>query len=387
MSAATFVDALVVFGFFEVLALGIVLPVGLGLGRWLRRRPPESSTRRRWLKRIAIANGAAAVLVGGGLAIFELGFSEELLRWVLDHAEERTGIRVTYESAAVRVLGATAELRGVHVVRRNHPEGDVDLRVDRVAIDVAGLGLWRPTKRIESLTLHGIRGTMTRRATVVPKRRAFRLERFELADARVTLHLERRGRWVTLPLTVDSLHSEDIRSHALVLDLLRHSRGSGRVAGAVFVLDSAEAEEDSRVVRWKIQNAGVALVRDLVAGPLRYLKEGSCHFHADERWPAEGDVHARWQLACEELRLHPGEKAGVLHSLVDSASAWLEKRGGRLALDLKFRTDRDRFDVTSSAGVAHAATRALAQTVGARVVQSVVDWAKRAWRRHKDRTP
>lgn len=305
------------------------------------RRPSRA---RRWWRRIVWTSTGVLGLLLATLVFIDLVLYEQGLRLLLDHVERRSGVDLCFERASGNIFTGEVHLEGVTIRHSNGAE--VALNIDAVDIDVAMLRLLEPAVPITRLELRGVRGAITRRHAAPrgtrPGGRSFVIERLAISDMAIDFEDLAGTPLRSLPLAVDDLELAPLRSDHALVDLLCHTRASGRARGVSF------AAEPGRWRAWDISLASAA-ARLGPAG--KWLRGGQLDLAVV--CPAEDadPFDLRVEVGLSRLQFVPPSDSGR-RGLVTRVAAAIERLGPRVELQLVVSLSRGELvGVTSAAQI------------------------------------
>jgi hypothetical protein len=142
-------------------------------------------------------------------------------------------------------------LRCAHATRQGDPVANFDVRIERVDVDVEIWSLLSSERRLESLSMRGVRGRYDRdgRAKPIQASSPFRIDRLSIEDAAVQWTV-RRDVPVSAELRLASLESNPLRSDRPVFDILFRTN-------AVGTLDTLEGARSSAAAGGRLPGAAV----------------------------------------------------------------------------------------------------------------------------------
>lgn len=365
------------------LSMGLVLGlVQLVLGPLRRRRARSSAVALRLpglglLRRIRswIATLSMTLLVTAVAA--DLFFFDAAVRYVLTRLDDAAGLEIDLDGAQGSFLAGRVELLGL-VVRRvgaNESDGDgnaLDLRADRLAIDVAMLEVLAPQKRVQSLEIEGLRGRVERREVGTGKssvRRSFRVDTLALSDVAIEFADHTRDRPIEVELKLDSLEAAPVRSDFALFDLLYGATGSGTVDGLPFEVASVE-DARGRTTTWRAPRLPLVLVMPYLGAGGRYVQGGHVGVEVQDQWltgvdPPEISMHYRMVL--HDLKIALPEDLGARErAFAVPLSLAVERLGREIPLEFAVELDEERFRGALSLeaiGLWQAASGALAESM------------------------
>jgi hypothetical protein len=326
---------------FAVLLELLLAVLGGGGGEKRRRPAPEAPRQRaapqaprRGRKWVHWTAGGLATVAVLGLVASVVAFGP-VLRLVMDKAAQKTGVRVSYESAEGNLLTGRVALQGVSMARDSEEGLAFDLRLDRAEVDVAMTSLLFGDARIERAVVAGVRGTLTppprREDDGRPRRgarRPFVIEDLDMEDLKV--EVRPRGS-DSFEATIDHARVAPLRSGLAAFDLLFRSNMKAEIAGQQLEVATRELSGSGRETMWRFENLQVEKAALLVPRPpLDWLHGGIINARVDDRWSLTEDrIDMDWTLQLRGIEVRPPDGAGVRVKLAAGAlDKLLKARGG-----------------------------------------------------------
>jgi len=350
-------------------------PAVVTVGTAPRRR---SARLRTWSRRILVVGLGLLTFTIGGLAVVNIWFLDDALRWALLRHEQRSGVAIGFTGVAGNLFTGTLHFDGLTVRKPGPAATNYDLRVETVNLDLRMRSALFGTVVIDELALRGIGGSVTRTPPTVkrsgvtikgytielgsdrhgieihhPPRKSGRpftiarliVERADIAIADVRTAADGDEVPLTYRLEINRLASAPLRRDSLLFDALYRTNASGRIDGAAFTLATGE-RSGGRWTTWDF-SAVPAPMLAMLGGPLRLITGGTCALRADDTWTDGADrrIDMRYRLLFTDLRVAlPDSWTGLRRTLATPVVALLQRRGARLPLEFSCVLDRNRLD-------------------------------------------
>ena len=303
----------------------------------------------RWLHIPAAIAGVVAVAV----LIANFFFFDPLVRYGLDRVAARTGYAVAFEDASGNLLTGRLALDGVTVARDEGEGLGVDMRLDHTEFDVALLSLIRSTRRIEAMTVEGVRGTVRiplREEGEAPKkaRRGFAVDLGRFDDIDITVA---RATDQTHRVEIASAEVAPFRSSTALFDLFFRSNLDGRIDGVPIKVATEVIAGNGRRTSWVFDEVPATTLAELTdRAPLNWLSGGTLSAHVEDEWALDDRrVDMDWSIALDGVRVAPPPGVGVTERLAATAlGKAIERSGGSAEFDFTLGLDRERLETSSS---------------------------------------
>ena len=347
-----------------LLELLLALFTARGLGRRKRRKavsPADTKpgirqpVSRRWLHVPAIIAGVAGLAV----LVAKVFLFEPTLRYGLNRIGEKTGYAVEFTAASGNLLTGRLALEGV-TIRRDAADGpSADLSIGRAAIDVAMLSLLSSERRLETMDISGIRGSLA----LPPKaeaeaeagekkrrkpRRKFVIETGRIAD--LDLAITPYGA-KTHRVEIITAEMAPFRSRLAVFDLFFRSTLDARIDGTSLSVASAPIAGEGRRTEFHFDEVPGVLLADLVGrAPLDWLKDGTISVHVEDEWArAERTIDMDWSIVLQGVRVVAPQGSGLTEKLgVAALGKFLNSRDGNADFNLVLTLDQDGLESSTS---------------------------------------
>ena len=319
---------------FGGLVAGIVTPILLLIGElvsslltagvcFLIPDKPNHAAFDRAAKIISAALGVLALLTLSGLWIVNQFFFSEAVNHVFGMVEERSGIATTCHRVGGSLFQGDVELEGCKIRRADDEVTSFDLELEKLLMDVSVLSLWG-TPEIELAAIDGLHGQIIHRrdssepddvSQVSKPRRAFVISRLDVSNVGIDISgTNRNGNTYELPVSIDHISSQPLRSRLALFDLLFRSNAAGSIAGAPFQITTAPIK-DGRETTWSAQGIPLALFGTIAGRPLSWFKSGSMDFQVDDSWQLgdEFGIEMDWRLSLRDVEVEapPGTSAAA----------------------------------------------------------------------------
>lgn len=266
-------------------------------------------------------------------------FFQPLLRYAMDVASDKAGMRIVYDSATGSLLGGNVTLQNLTMSRAHDTGLAFDLQVTRAEADVALTTLVFGTPTLTFGRVEGMTGTITpplpkEEKKGLPKpRRPFRADLFALQD--VSLQITPRED-APYSVVIDAAQVAPFRSGLAVFDLLFRSNMKAEIAGQSLLVETRLITDDGRETRWAFEDVDAALLkRILPKAPLTWVSEGRLTLNVSDRWSLSNDfVDMDWRIATSQMRTTVPQDAGAGERIV---AAGLRKYVDRFGGDVDFQ--------------------------------------------------
>jgi hypothetical protein len=364
----------------------------------------------------ARALGLGATGLWGLLCGLEHLSMPTVLRQAHEAIEKKTGVELQFQSSTGGFLQGELVLHEVRISRKGHPQSNFDLRCDEVRIRCSVWTALYPGKIFKELQLAKVTGTyeLLRRnapSVLVKKNNApapdldQRLRSIEIGHLRIEdalIHFVDRsleGEPIELEVTLKTLDCPAFRTDRAAFDICFRSQVDGLLDGQEFHAVSTETKAGIRT-DWKGTKLPLKLARKYLAGPFRWLSQGSFDFQAAQlvRLDPSLQVQFKCDLVLNDVEVEAPE--GVKPAVAIGAQvliAYLKQQDRPVALSFQTEHDRKRFDLRTTESVEHfwaqvqraAVSALLKATTGNKVnddtVDAVSDLATRAIEKIKER--
>jgi hypothetical protein len=313
--------------------------------------PPRPRVRV-WLRRARIAVVAAVGLTLLVSAVLQLFFFESAVRWIFGRVRANTGIETTFASASGNLFTGRLEMAGVTVRRAGSGTSDFDFRADRVEADLDVWSLHDDPIRIESLRIVRLRGTYTcvKEEKRLEARWPFRIDRFVLEDARVSVIDRSRETRMRLAVVAERWESRPLRSRRAVFDVFFRSNAQGTVDETPFSIRTAEVPE-GRETAWRVTRLPADKLGSLFGDPFTWLTAGTVDLEVRDRWRAgeAAEIHLDWRLDFDGAKVVvPAGTEGLLRATGTAVAAYVDRREGTFDVRFRLDLDADRFESAAS---------------------------------------
>lgn len=351
------------------------------------------------------------------MVLINLWFIDDLARWQLVKLRERNGIAITAETIEGNLFTGRFQASGVSVKRTDHPAGLIELSARRVEADVSVWRVFRTPLEVRSLSVDGVHGRFERgvpgQAPVKKKKqqeakepkqkRPFVITSLAITNLDVAYADHTRKRPLALPVVIQHLTAEPLRSQWAVFDVLFRANATGTIAGRPFHL-STSGDDLGRETKWHVNGLPVEILAQQIGGPFTLLTGGTCDVDVTDRWRMSGDdrvIVMDWSVVLKEVQAEvPEDTSPLMALLAKPAVAFINAKAERVPLSFRVELDEERFDGAASAEaaglwevVADSAAATFAKMLGLDTdsvkgtSEQLLDKAKDAldkWRKKKD---
>ena len=380
--------------------------------------PPQTTVRRcRWTRWLLYTTSGLTAAVLLTLVVINMWFIDDVARWLLDRQRERSGIVITAGTIEGNLFTGRFQATGVSVERMDHPAGLIDLSVRRVEADISIWRVFRTPLEVRSLTVEGIHGRFERgipgQAPVTKKKkqeakepkqkRPFVITSLAITNLDVAYADHTRKRPLAVPVVIQHLTANPLRSQWAVFDVLFRANATGTIAKRPFHL-STSGDHLGRETTWHVNGLPVEILAEQIGGPFALLTGGTCDVDVTDRWRLSGTdrvIVMDWSVVLKEVKAEVPEDTSTLMALLAKpAIAFINAKADRVPLSFRVELDENRFDGAASAEaaglwqvVADSAAATLAELLGLDSDQvkdtgeQLLDKAKDAldkWRKKKD---
>jgi hypothetical protein len=357
-----------------------------------------------------------------------------LLRRAFETLHQKSGIKITFETATGGFLQGELVLRNIKISRQNHPQSNFDLVCGEARIRGSAWTILTPGRVFKELQLARVTGNyeqQPRAAKPQPQpqpqpqvnnvpappapladeaKKRVEVGHLSIIDSQI--HITDRsveGEPVEFDLTLNRLDCPSFRSDRAPFDICFRSQIDGLLDEQKFHVASRETPEGSRT-EWNATKLPLKLVRAYLNGPFRWLAEGSFDLQATQfvKIDRTQPVQFNCRLVLNDVRvqvpdgLRPAIRVGAIF-LAD----YINQQDKPLPLNFQTEQDRKRFDLRTVESleqfwsqIQRAAIASLLKTTGRKldvvadfigaenseeVVDKVSDLAARAIERIKQR--
>lgn len=381
--------------------------------------PTAKPRRRRWTRWLLYATSGTTAAVLLALVVINLWFIDDLARWLLDKQRERSGIAITAATIEGNLFTGRFQASDIIVRRIDHPAGLIDLTARRLEAQISVWQVFADPLEVQSLTVDGIRGRFERgvpgQAPVKKKKkgasptdkhkakRPFVINSLAITDVEVAYADHTRKRLLALPVVIQHLTADPLRSQWAVFDVLFRAKATGSIAGRPFHITTT-GDDLGRETAWHVDGLPVEILADQIGGPFALLSGGTCDVNVTDRWrmsQADRMIVMDWSVVLNQVKAEvPEDASAIMALLAKPAVAFINAQGERVPLSFRVEIDENRFDGAASAEaaglwevVSDSAAATLAKALGLETDSVkdtgdvLLDKAKEAldkWRKKKD---
>lgn len=341
-------------------AVGAAISAMLAL---LTGRSPEQFFSSRLARLIALTLAALAGLVVALVLVINFFFFEYSVRFVLGKVESRTAIVTDCEEVDGFLLFGQVSLVNCSIRRPIHPsstfelvvaEVDVDLRITSMlgtaTLDTArvvGLSGWIQADRNQAAGETG--GDKER------PRREFEIKNLLVSDVRLKLSgINPDGNRFDVPIGIDRLEVEPLRSRLALFDLLFRSNAAGTLDGAPFQLSSS-GMPDGRQTEWRAEKVPIASFGSMTGGILSWFSSGSVNIYVDDEWQRSDTttIDMDWRLRFSDIEVAPPPGTGAVTRFVTAPlTRYVNSFDGDFPLEFAMVLNENQFEYQSSLAAA-----------------------------------
>ncbi len=327
--------------------------------------------RRRWTRWLLFATSGTTAAVLLALVVINLWFIDDLARWLLDKQRERSGIAITAKTIEGNLFTGRFQATGITVRRIDHPAGLIDLTARRLEAQISVWQVFADPLEVQSLTVDGIRGRFERGVpgqTPAKKKKKdaspagerkqkhpFVINSLAITDVEVAYADYTRKRLLALPVVIQHLTADPLRSQWAVFDVLFRANATGTIAGRPFHITTT-GDDLGRETAWHVDGLPVEILADQIGGPFALLSGGTCDVHVVDRWRMSQDervIVMDWSMVLNQVKAEvPEGLSTVMALLAKPAVAFINAKGDRVPLSFRVEIDENRFDGAASAEAA-----------------------------------
>jgi hypothetical protein len=332
-----------------------------GRGRKSGSTTPRRSTRAAGTMAKVLAG--FAVLIVAALWVANSFYFEHAVRYVFDMTEQRSGVKTDCEQIDGSLFRGHIDLQSCTIRRPAHPLVSFELSAETIELDISLTSLLG-TAHIETAWVAGLAGWVTsnrnaddeaNESTVEKPRRAFEIGDLDISRSSIQLSgINRDGNPFEIPVEIQSLKSQPLRSRLALFDILFRSNAAGSIAGAPFELSTAVIE-DGRETRWRAEQVPVASFGALVGRPLSWFSAGVVNVSVDDRWQRGDslDIDMDWRLEFEDIEIQAPPGTGTLTRMAaEPLARFVNASEGRLPLEFQLVINESQFTYQTSLAAA-----------------------------------
>ncbi len=342
-------------------AIGAVISAVVALATGRRAERPASSRVARVLTLILVA---LTGLVFAAVCVANFVFFDDSVRYVLGKVESRTGIVTDCDDIDGSLLSGRVELRNCAINRSTDALSSFELEVAEVSIDLEISSLLG-TATLETARVAGLTGWVRadRRADEDPvteeeaerPRRRFEVKDLQVFDASVELSgINPDGNTFNVPIEIERLEIQPLRSRLALFDVLFRSRASGTLGGAPFELESV-AIADGRRTEWRAQNVPIASFGSMTGGVLSWFSSGFVDVYVDDEWQRGEStaIDMDWRLQFSGIEVAPPPGTGRVTRFVTAPlTRYVNSFDGEFPLEFELVLNEGQFEYKSSLAAA-----------------------------------
>jgi hypothetical protein len=286
------------------------------------------------------------VLTLAGMLTLNLAFDEQIVRWVINRTEAKTGIAFDFESADVNLFSGQVEIAGLKVSRPTHETSAFDLAVARTALDVELGDLMLGQLAFSDVSVEGVRGWYRRlqKPEDRPPRRQVDVAQLDIKDVELIVSDQtREPALIEVPLTVSTLRTSPLRSDWAAFDALFHTNAAATLDGHALQIESSGAFREGRFA-WHAEHLPVALFASYFGRPWRSFEAGGIRLQVSGT--TEGDaVGLDLSVQATGLVIREREDAGRLSKrLIAAIQKRLDQFDGALRCNVSLHLDEAGFE-------------------------------------------
>ena len=346
--------------------------------------PKPKPSDKRWTRWLLIGSASVTAVMFVALLVINQWFLSDLVHWLLERQRERTGISITAKTIDGNLFTGQFAASGIVVKRDHHPAGLIDVSVDRVTVSMSAWRVFSSVITVDAITVDGVHGKFERgiagQAPAVKtkddgvislnddgektsvtvknekkKRRGFQVTALSISNVNVIYADHTRKHPLSVPVTIEKLTANPLRSRWAIFDVLFRSNASGTIAGRPFNLTTT-GDDLGRSTTWTADGLPVALLASQIGGPFTLLSDGTCDVRVTDHWQMSNDqrmIIMDWSLILNHVTAAvPESTSKTMALLAKPVVAFINAKGDRVPLSFTVTIDEDRFDNTASAEAA-----------------------------------
>lgn len=337
--------------------LGLTLSLSVG-------QKAQSIISSRGARLFTIALLALAALLLSAIWVVNSFYFDTAVRHVFGMAEERSDISASCKEIDGSIFAGRVDLRECTIRRPSHPSSSFDLSAEEVFLDIRIMSLLG-TANIETARIAGLDGWVVsdrsnRRqqdnvAPVEKPKRQFVIDKLDVMDVSVTLSgTNPDGNVFELPVEIDQIESEPLRSRLALFDVLFRSNMTGSIAGAPFEV-ATSIIQDGRQTTWRADRVPVASLGAMTGGPLSWFSAGYVNVAVDDQWQRSDalSIDMDWRLNFEDVEVNAPSGTGALGRMAsEPLTRYVNSLDGHFPLEFQVVVNESQFEFKSSLAAA-----------------------------------
>jgi len=337
--------------------IGVIISVGTG-------KSADRILTSRLARTIALVLISIAVLILTATWTVNRFFFEETVRYVFGQVEQRAGIETTCQEIDGSLFAGRVDLRNCTIRRPTDPSSSFDLSVDGITVDIRVTSLLG-TARIDTARVVGLEGWVKNdrsqvndlEASARPEkpRRAFVIGDLFVSGTSIELSgINPDGNPFKLPVEIQQIESQPLRSRLALFDILFRSSASGTIAGSPFEISTSPIA-DGRQTSWRAEKVPVASFGALTGGPLSWFSAGSVDVFVDDQWQRGNStsIDMDWRLMFSNIEVSAPPGTGALARLASGPlTRYVNSFDGEFPLEFEMVMNENQFEYQSSLAAA-----------------------------------
>jgi hypothetical protein len=329
----------------------------------LSGRSPEQFFSSRIARLIALILAALAGLAATVVLVVNLFFFEDSVRFVLGKVESRTAIVTNCGEIEGSLFLGRVTLLDCSIRRPSHPSSSFELVVAEVDVDLRITSMLG-TATLDTARVVGPSGWVRAdRSQAADEsgddrerpRREFEVKNLLVSDASVNLSGSNPdGNRFEVPVEIDRLEVEPLRSRNALFDLLFRSNAAGTLDGAPFQLSSSVIP-DGRRTEWRANKVPIASFGSMTGGLLSWFSSGFVDVYVDDDWQRSDTttINMDWRLRFSGIEVTPPPGTGTVTRFVTvPLTRYVNSFDGEFPLEFAMVLNENQFEYQSSLAAA-----------------------------------
>ncbi|MFK8029756.1 MAG: hypothetical protein AB8G18_05920 [Gammaproteobacteria bacterium] len=305
-----------------------------------------------------------AVLTLAGIGIVNTFFFNDSVRYVFNKVQDRSGITTSCENIDGSVFAGKIDLRNCTIQRPSHSESSFDLRLAKISLDLKITSLFG-TAQLESAELDGLDGWVkkTQKAAndsdssedVDKPRRAFVIDRLDVTNVDLNVSgVNPDGNPFSLPISIEHIHSQPLRSRMALFDVLFRSNVSGSISDSPFDIVTSKIAS-GRKTEWRAPNIPVASLGAMAGGPLSWFSEGTVEVFVVDEWEIDNSltIDMDWRLKFSNIEVKAPQGTSKFKRIASAPlTRYVNGHNGDFPLEFSLVLNESQFESKSSLAAA-----------------------------------
>ena len=382
----------------------------------------KNPRKKRWTRWLLIGSASVTAVLFVGLLVINQWFLSDLVQWLFNRQHERTGIAITTKTIDGNLFTGKFTASDIVVKRDHHPAGLIDLSVAQVTFSMPVWRVFSSVITVDSITVDDVQGKFERgiagqastrkqkddsgiaivddaeKTSLTVKnenknRREFQVTALTISNVNVIYLDHTRKHPLSIPVTVEKLTANPLRSRWAIFDVLFRANANGTIAGRPFCI-ATTGDDLQRSTTWTANDLPIALMANHIGGPFTLLHDGTCDVRVTDRWQMFNDqriIVMDWSLILNHVTAAVPESTNKTMALFEKPLvAFINAKGDRVPLSFTVSIDENRFDGTASAesaGLWKVVSDSLAATFGKKLgiePETIKDLKEKAFDKAKD---